>query len=133
MRSINRLTLVFAATALLAAGSAFAAGWEKLGSEVLLFKSHNAQIEVKKDDACSQLKLKVASKGIRLSTMKITFSDGTSQTVEFDNALLRPGDETDAIAIDGGAKKLQSVELDYAPFDGLMNGRSRVTLEGMTS
>jgi len=130
MRSISRLTLVLAATALLAAGSAFAAGWQKLGSEVLLFKSDQGQVEVTKSGPCTQIKLKVASKGIKISNMKIAFDDGSSQMVELDNTLLRPGDETDPIEINGGAKKVRLVEFTYAPFDGLMNGRARVTLEG---
>jgi hypothetical protein len=133
MRSISRLTLVLAATALLAAGSAFAAGWQKLGSEVLLFKTDQGQVEVKKGDACTQIKIKVASKGIKLTDVKIVFEDGSSQTVDFDDQLLRPGDETDPIEITGGAKKLQSVQFTYSPFDGLMNGRARVTVEGWSS
>ena len=133
MRTISRLTLVLTTVTLLAAGSALAAGWQKLGSDVLLFKSDQGQVEATKGEACTQIKLKVASKGIKLSTMKIVFSDGSSQMVEFDSLQLRPGDETDPIEIEGGAKKVQLVEFTYAPSDGLMNGRARVTLEGWSS
>ncbi len=129
MRSIGRMALVLCVITVLAA-PAFAGDWQKLGAKTFVFDSTQATIEVTKaEQACTEIKLKVASKGVRISGMSIVFADGSAQTVDEEFKLL-PGDETAAIAINGGAKAIQKIDFTYKPVDGLMTGRARITLVG---
>lgn len=128
MRSIGRLTLVLGVIALIAA-PAFAGDWQKLGSKTFVFDSDQASIDVKAGDSCSEVKLKVASKGVKIHDVTIAFADGTTQKID-DEFSLYPGDESSTIAISGGAKAIQKVEFTYRPLDGLNNGRTRITLVG---
>lgn len=129
MRLIGRLTLVLGVLAMLAT-PAIAGDWQKLGTKALVFDSEQATIEVgNSDQTCSEVKLKVSSKGVKIHDMTIAFADGTTQKVDGEFSLL-PGDESTAIAINGGAKSIQRVEFTYSPLNGQMNGRTRITLVG---
>jgi len=128
MKRFHRVALVMGIVSLLAFASAQAGDWQKMGSTLLLFKTDADSIEVKKSDMdCSQIKFKVASKVIKVNDVKVMFDDGSMQEIEL-NERIKPGLESSVIDIDGGPKKITSVEFTYEPGDGQKNGRARVNL-----
>ena len=130
MKMRNLMVLFLAVVCILAVGTAQAGEWKKMGNQTLLFKSDSDVIEVKKADvACCQIMFKVGKKSIDVSEVTITFDDGSAQQVAL-NERIKPGDTSSAIKIDGGAKKIATVEFNYAPTNGQHNGRAYVTLVG---
>ena len=130
MNKRNWMIFAVAAVCILAVGTAQAGEWKKIGNQTLLFKSDSDTIKIKKNDvACYKLMLKVGNKSITVSDVTITFDDGSAQKVAL-NERIKPGDASSVIEIDGGAKKIATVEFNYEPTNGQSNGRAFVTLMG---
>ena len=130
MKKFGVRLALFAIVAMVAATlPAQAADWEKLGRTTLVFNDENGAIKIKDDMACNQIMFKVAGKWIEIDTVTLHFTDGSSQEVEL-GASIEPGQESEPIAIDGGAKSLEKVEFAYKPVDRQWTGRTNVTLLG---
>ncbi len=131
MRKIGRAALVVAAVGMLAMATAYASEWSKLGQNVFLFTAKQDVIKVKSSDAVSKIRFEDNGTPIRLMKATITFADGSTQNVDFNNEYVRPGLSTQEIAIDGGPKALQSVEMTYASGTTSSSGRATIKLYGM--
>ena len=131
MKKINRVAFVVAVVGMLAMATAYASEWTKMGSNVFLFTAKQDVIKVKSDDAVSKIRFEDNGDPIRLLKATITFQDGSTQAVDFNNEYVRPGLSSQEIAIDGGPKAIKSVEMTYASGNTRNNGRATIKLYGV--
>ena len=131
MKSIGRLAFVAVVVGMLAMTTAYASEWTKLGDNVFLFTANTDVIKVKSDEAVNKVRFEDNGNAIRLKEATITFQDGSTQKVDFNNEYVRPGMSSQEIAIDGGPKALKSVELSYASGTTSTRGRATLKLFGM--
>jgi len=129
MRGKSAIVLVLA-VAVLAAGAAQAADWNKVGSGTLVFKHPQIDIKAKKSaQPCTQIRIKAAGEMVNVSTIKIFFADGSSQDVAFKD-VLRPGVYSDPIDIDGGPKALEMIQLNHTVKGNRGSLRAQLTVQG---
>ena len=131
MRKIGRVAFVVAVVGMLAMATAYASEWSKLGQNVFLFKANQDVIKVKSSAPVTTIRFEDSGSPIRLMKATITFTDGSTQDVDFGNEYVRPGLSSQEIAIDGGPKAIKSVELAYASGNTSKGGRATIKLYGM--
>ena len=128
----GRIVMAAVVVALLVGSGAFAADWHKIGSATLIFKNPQIEIKAKKSvEPCSQIRLRVTNEMVSVESLKLYFADGTTQEVDFDG-VIRPGVESDPIAVENGPKTLERVELAHK---ATMRGgakRAQITVQGAT-
>ena len=114
MKNTSRLVMVCSLVMLVAAGSAFAAnGWQKLGNKTTVFKNGGEDIKIKKSDvAVSEIMFKVTGDVVEFTGVTVSFADGSSQDIAFEQ-LVRPGTNSDPIALEGGPKGIANLHVAF--------------------
>lgn len=129
MHTISRL-FAFAAVVLLISVPVFSGDWVKLGTEVVHLEADNDVLAAKNGAAAvSQVKLKVKGATLKINSVTLVFADGTSQQAELGTDV-RPGFETEPIAVDGGAKAIKEVQISYRARSSNRSGRASITAYG---
>lgn len=121
--------LLIALGVVLAATVTWAGDWQKIGSATLVFKNPTVEIKAKTGaDPCSQVRLSITGDMVRATSLTFYFTDGTKQEVELD-AVLRPGIPSDPIAIEGGPKQVDHLELAHRANGGSGSRRAQITAQ----
>jgi hypothetical protein len=113
MRSNRFLVLLVGLCLVLAAATAGAEGWQRLGQRIVDYRTNPEVITVVGDPgAFAKLRLLVRESPLEILNVKVYVADGQTFDVTL-NKYLGPGRETRAIEIPGGPKAIQKVEFTY--------------------
>jgi hypothetical protein len=131
MRGKTAIVLMVA-VCVVAAGVVQAADWKKVGSTTWVFKDAQLDVKAKKSaPACSQIRLRSSGEMVKVSKIKITFADGSTQDVAF-NGVLRSGVFSDPIDIDGGPKTIAQIQVSHIMEGARAALRTQLTIQGTT-
>lgn len=130
MRTTMKFTVLAVAAVIAVASLAGADDWQKLGSKAFAFKDEPITLTMKaKDASVGEIKLKVNGTWVRVTQLTLSFSDGTTQTLE--QAIdVEPGLTSAAIAVDGGPKQVASIELTCESAATARGGRGTIAVLG---
>lgn len=116
--------------AMLVAGAAVAADWQKLGKKTVVFGNTEDSASITaKGDAVSQIAFKISGDWVRLNQVTLNFTDGSTQTIE-EIEKVKPGLTSEGIAIDGGPKTITSIDFTFQAASSSRQGRGTVILLG---
>jgi hypothetical protein len=114
---------------LVAAVSAQAGDWQKLGAKTIWENATSEVVMVKGAPSVGQLQVKVTGKPVKIQNVKVFFVDGGSQDLAV-NQSVQPGFTTTALALDGGAKAVERVEMTLILLDTQSRRAATVTVLG---
>jgi hypothetical protein len=115
--------------ALLVAGTAVASDWQKLGKKNLAFGDAEETTTVKASGEASNITFRISGDWVRLTGVTFNFSDGSKQMVE-EPENIRPGLTSQPIAIDGGPKSVESIDITFQAAASSGRGRATVIFRG---
>ena len=116
--------------AMLVAGAAVAADWQKLGKKTVVFgNSEDSASITTKGNPVSQIAFKISGDWVRLNQVTLNFADGSTQTVD-QIEKVKPGLTSSGIAIDGGPKTITSMDFTFQAASSSRQGRGTVILLG---
>ena len=122
--------VMFVIAAMLAAGAATAGDWQKLGKKTVSFNGKEKAVSITaKGEAVSQVAFKLGGDWMHLTHVTLNFDDGSSQAIE-DLENIRPGTKSESYAIEGGSKKIASIDISYRSAITGGQGRGTVTALG---
>ncbi len=122
--------VMFVVAAMLVAGAAAAGDWQKLGKKTIVFGNTEDSASIAaKGEAVSQIAFKFGGDWVCLNQVTLNFADGSTQTID-EVEKVKPGRTGDAIAIDGGAKTITSIDISYQAASSSSQGRATVTALG---
>jgi len=122
--------VVFVIAAMLVAGAATAGDWQKLGKKTVSFNGKEKAVSITaKGEPVSQVAFKFGGDWMQLTHVTLNFDDGSSQAIE-DLEDVRPGMTSESYAIEGGPKKVASIDLSYRSASSGGQGRGTVTVLG---
>jgi hypothetical protein len=105
--------VMFVIAAMLVAGTAAAGDWQKLGRKTVSFNGKEQAVSITaKGEPVSQVAFKFGGDWMHLTQVTINFDDGSSQAIE-DLEDVRPGMTSEGYAIEGGPKKISSIDISY--------------------
>jgi len=114
---------------LVAAVSAQAGDWQKLGATTIWDNATSEVVKVKGAPSVGQLQLRVTGKPVKIQTVTVFFADGGNQELAV-NQSVQPGFTTTAFALDGGAKAIEHVEMTFMLLDTQSRRAATVTVLG---
>jgi len=122
--------VVFVIAAMLVAGAATAGDWQKLGRKTVSFNGKEKAVSITaKGEPVSQVAFKLGGDWMHLTHVTLNFDDGSSQAIE-DLEDIRPGMTSEGIAVEGGPKKVASIEVSYRAATAGGQGRGSITALG---
>ena len=122
--------VVFVIAAMLVAGAATAGDWHKLGKTTVSFNEKEKAVSITaKGEPVSQVAFKFGGDWMHLTHVTLNFDDGSSQAIE-DLGDIRPGTKSESYAIEGGSKKVASIDISYRSAIAGGQGRGTVTVLG---
>jgi hypothetical protein len=122
--------VMFVVTAMLMAGAAGASDWQKLCRKSVSFNGKEKAVSITaKGEPVSQVAFKLGGDWMHLTHVKLNFDDGSSQEIE-EMEDVRPGTTSESIAIEGGPKKVASIDISYRSAFAGGQGRGTVTALG---
>jgi len=122
--------VVFVIAAMLVAGTATAGDWQKLGKKTVSFNGKEKAVSITaKGEPVSQVAFKLGGDWMNLTQVTLNFDDGSSQTIE-DLEDVRPGMKSEGYAIEGGPKKVASIDISYRSASAGGQGRGTITALG---
>jgi hypothetical protein len=122
--------VMFVIAAMLVAGTAAAGDWQKLGRKTVSFNGKEQAVSITaKGEPVSQVAFKFGGDWMHLTQVTINFDDGSSQAIE-DLEDVRPGMTSEGYAIEGGPKKISSIDISYRAARSGAQGRGTVTALG---
>jgi len=122
--------VVFVIAAMLVAGAATAGDWQKLGKKTVSFNGKEKAVSITaKGEPVTQVAFKLGGDWMHLTHVTLNFDDGSSQAIE-DLEDIRPGTKSESYAIEGGSKKVASIDISYRSAIAAGQGRGTVTVLG---
>ena len=122
--------VVFVIAAMLVAGAATAGDWQKLGKKTVSFNGKEKVVSITaKGEPVNQVVFKFGGDWMRLTHITLNFDEGSSQAIE-DLEDVRPGMTSESIAIEGGPKKVASIDISYRSAGASGQGRGTITALG---
>jgi hypothetical protein len=116
--------------AMLVAGAAVAADWQKLGKKTVVFGNTEDSASITaKGDAVSQIAFKISGDWVRLNQVTLNFTDGSTQTID-EIEKVKPGLSSSGIAIDGGPKTITSIDFTFQAASSSRQGRATIIALG---
>jgi hypothetical protein len=116
--------------AMLVAGAAVAADWQKLGKKTVIFGNTEDSASITaKGEAVGQIAFKISGDWVRLNQVTLNFADGSTQTIN-EIEKVKPGLTSSGIAIDGGPKTITSIDFTFQAASSSRQGRGTVTVLG---
>jgi hypothetical protein len=103
-------------------------GWDFLGEKWVNFGIDHDDLIILGKAEYRQIQLRVTDGPLRTLDMKVHFDQGGIQDVPL-RSILRPGDKSRIIDLDGGLRRLHKITFWYETL-GFRNGRARVAVWG---
>jgi len=131
---LSRLGIFFLLAALISCGTsrrtiAIEEGWELLSESKVNFIRDKDVIEVKSSSSFAGLQFRVEEKDIRLSDLKITFTNGDKLEPALDENITA-GQTSRYIDLGREGKSISQIEFRYRSTGSILSGRASVLVFG---
>ena len=113
----------------LAPAKIVAQDWKFIGDKIASFGVDRDVLRVTGNDAYRQVKIRVTGAPLHIIDMDIYFENGEKMNVPLKNHF-RQGQESRAIDLPGGVRKLKKIEFLYETM-GFRKGRARIAVWGL--